>query len=389
MYDKTPGQILEYHRSMLADTTRTARLAQAIAQVVAPGDVVLDLGCGTGILAFLACRAGAARVYAIEMGPVIEIARTLCRDNGLQDRIVFFEELSTRVSLPQPVDVIVTETIGNFGVDEGILGSLIDARTRFLKPGGQIIPRTLELWAAPVELPGVYQGLDLWMQDLHGLDFSAVRTLAVNNLHWVDLPVESLLSAPCRLQHMDLAAVTASDLRGQASFTAARAGTMHGLAGWFASELAAGTALTNAPPAEVPNWRQAFLPLRQPVQLFAGDQVTIDVRASANGGLWRWRVTCIRPGTEGMPDTTIAAFDQSTLFGQLLSRNALHKRGTNYVPDLSEKGRADLAILQAMNGTQTVADIARWFMQTFPNRFADERAALEHVRNLSQKYSQP
>lgn len=382
MYDKTPGQIIEYHRSMLADTTRTERYAQAIAQVVKPGDVVLDLGCGTGILSFFACRAGASRVYAIEMGPVIEIARTLCRDNGLQDRIVFFEDLSTRIQLPQPVDVIVTETIGNFGLDEGILGSLIDVRTRFLKPGGQIIPRTLALWAVPVELPQIYQSLEIWTDDLYGLDSTAVRSLASNNLHWVDLPVESLLGEPRLLNHLELATVVSPDVRGQAVFTVTRDGTLHGIAGWFVSQVAIDVSLTNAPPMEAPSWRQAFFPLPRPIQLRAADQARVDLRSAANGGLWRWQVRCTRPGAG-----EIAAFDQSTLFGQLLAREALHKRASSHVPALGDKGRADLAILQSMNGTQTVAEIARQVKQTFPGLFADERAALEHVRSLSQKYS--
>lgn len=67
-----------------------------------PGDVVLDLGCGTGILGLLACRAGAARVYAVDEGKVIAIAKALARANGVADRITFIEGHSTRISLSEP-----------------------------------------------------------------------------------------------------------------------------------------------------------------------------------------------------------------------------------------------------------------------------------------------
>ena len=92
MYDKSPGKILEFHRSMLADEERTGRFRQAIAAVVKPGDEVLDLGCGTGILSFFACRAGARRVYAIEHGSVIEIAKQVCRHIGLDEQVGSIEE---------------------------------------------------------------------------------------------------------------------------------------------------------------------------------------------------------------------------------------------------------------------------------------------------------
>ena len=124
---------INYHLSMLVDDVRTSSYRQAISQVVRKGDVVVDVGCGSGILAFLACWAGARHVYAIESEPVIEIAKLVAAKNGLQDRITFFNDVSFKVDLPEQADVIVSETMGTFGFEEGILGSLTDARDRFLK----------------------------------------------------------------------------------------------------------------------------------------------------------------------------------------------------------------------------------------------------------------
>ena len=87
MLGDDPAQTVRYHRFLLGGTrTRLESYQQAIGQEVKPGDVVLDLGSGTGILAFLASRAGARKVYAIEMGEVAEVARLLCSENGTEDR---------------------------------------------------------------------------------------------------------------------------------------------------------------------------------------------------------------------------------------------------------------------------------------------------------------
>lgn len=153
MYDQSALRTLDYHRSMLADRERTRRLEQAIRETVKAGDVVLDLGCGSGILSCFACRAGARRVYAIEAAPVMVLAQQVCRANGVADRVVFTNAMSIQAALAEPVDVLVTETIGNIGLDEGILGWVLDARSRFLKPGGIVIPHALELLVSPVELP--------------------------------------------------------------------------------------------------------------------------------------------------------------------------------------------------------------------------------------------
>src|SRR5687767_13729762 len=69
--------------AMLLDRVRVDAYARAIAATVRPGDVVLDIGIGTGVLAILAARAGARRVYAIERSGAIEQYKHHVADNGL------------------------------------------------------------------------------------------------------------------------------------------------------------------------------------------------------------------------------------------------------------------------------------------------------------------
>ena len=99
----------------LTDEVRLSAYQRPINATVRPGDVVLDLGSGTGILGLFACRAGAAHVYSIEVGSIIGLAREICRVNGFLDRVTYMRGLSTELELSRKVDVVVADEIGNLG----------------------------------------------------------------------------------------------------------------------------------------------------------------------------------------------------------------------------------------------------------------------------------
>lgn len=132
--------MIDYHRGLIADRARTDALRDAILRVVKPGNVVLDLGAGSGILSFFACEAGAARVFAVDRGHAADVAALLVRQNGLGERITVIHGLAAETELPVKADVLITETLGAFALEEGILGIVLDARRRLLRPGASIIP---------------------------------------------------------------------------------------------------------------------------------------------------------------------------------------------------------------------------------------------------------
>lgn len=138
---------------MLNDSVRTLGFLDAVAEVVRPGDVVVDVGTGTGILAAAAVRAGASRVYAIEAGAIARSARRFFEVNGLADRITLIENWSTHVSLPERADVLVSEIIGDDPLEESVLEFMADACSRFLRAGGRTVPSGLRLFGIPVSLP--------------------------------------------------------------------------------------------------------------------------------------------------------------------------------------------------------------------------------------------
>ena len=138
---------------MICDRVRTDGFRRAIESVVRPGDVVLDVGAGTGILSLFAARAGAARVYAVERTTVAVMAQELAAANGAADTVRVIHGDIMDIELPERVDVIVSEWLGGFGIDEGMLAPVVAARDRWLKPGGVMIPSSVTAWAGLVSRP--------------------------------------------------------------------------------------------------------------------------------------------------------------------------------------------------------------------------------------------
>ena len=138
---------------MIKDRVRMDTYLQALKQHIFPGAVVLDIGTGTGIHALMACQLGAEKVYAIEPADAIELARQIAAVNGYSDRIAFFQDLSTNIDLPEPVDVIVSDLHGVLPWFFQHIPSIVDARQRFLKPGGVLLPQGSKVWGAIVEAP--------------------------------------------------------------------------------------------------------------------------------------------------------------------------------------------------------------------------------------------
>src|SRR5579862_3570417 len=129
---------LSVHRWMLRDSLRNEAYRRAIAHIVRPGHVVLDMGACTGILSIFAASAGARKVYAVERTEVAGVARRVIERNGQTERIEVLQSDLEDVALPEKVDVIVSEWMGGFGVDENVLAPLVMARDRWLKAGGTI-----------------------------------------------------------------------------------------------------------------------------------------------------------------------------------------------------------------------------------------------------------
>ena len=368
--------LLHYHASLLADVDRVDRLREAIHAVVRPGDVVVDVGTGTGLLAYFACQAGAARVFAIEEGPVVNLAREIAAVNGFDDRVEFFNDRSYRVELPERADVLISETLWNFGVGEGMVGFLADARRRFLKPGARAIPAGVDLHIAPVQVDRVYAMLHNRPPDRHGIDFSPIRHCQLNNVQMPHLHSDNFLAAPALLLSTELDESAATDFDAQVTTTITQTGMMHGICGWFRCRLTPTIALDNEPPSVTSSWAHAFFPLRKPLVVAPGDEVSMRIESSSDGSVWRWRTEARRAGV------TRAAYDQTSADGFPQTRPSGRDDATSG-PRATLDGEVVAWVLDAMDGSRSILELEAGALEQFGHRFTDPADALQLVRHTA------
>lgn len=302
--------MLREFRRYVGDTTRTERFAAAIAATVRDGDVVVDLGAGFGLLSLLAARSGARKVYAIEQGPYVPLGQAIARDNGLADRIVWIHGNSQHVVLPERADVVVSETIGQLGLEEFTVEYLWDARVRLLAPHGRIVPQGLALQLTPVELPGVRARLEAdfgegWAA-VAGFDLRRLRQAALDN---EVLPYlvhgfggsDRVLGPTVEVAAFALGESSTSRFSRTVTCVVEHAGLLDGLLGTFDVRLCPGIELSTRPGAPATHWQQVVLPVVPPRPVAAGDVVRLELGFHA-GGRWSYVLepcTAVTPAGTG------------------------------------------------------------------------------------------
>jgi len=375
--------LIEEHRHYLADAARISAFTAAIASVVKPGDVVLDLASGTGVLGLLACRAGAARVYAIDSGGLAPPARVIARDNGYDARVRVIRGFSQHVDLPERADVLVTDQIGYFGFDAGIVELVADARRRLLKPDARLVPSRIDLLVAPVEAPDVTEAIAFWSGRPAGFNMESLREGAASSAYPRMLAVDNLLGRPACGGSIDLAGDRVA-ISLSAEVAISRPGTLDGVGGWFAAPLSPGHTLSNSPlAANRIDRRGMVFPVGRPTAVTAGDRVSVEMRILPAQMVMSWAVKVFRGGASEPSDH----FAQSTLRGMLIDPEQLRRTRPDYVPGLTARGAARLSVLELCDGRRRLDAIEREVYDRHRALFSDPAAAAAFVADVVAGYS--
>ena len=297
----------EVHRTMIRDRVRTEAFRRAIAAIVRPGDIVLDVGAGSGILSVFAAQAGAARVYAVEETTIAVLAQELAAANGVAEIVQVIQGDVMAMEPPERVDVIVSEWLGGFGIDEGMLVPVIAARDRWLKPGGVMIPRAVTAWTALVHDRYLEEMVDFLRDNPYGLELEDLIEKTVNEISYSGsfrhLAAGDRRSEPGRLWTTDADLITLEQAQvphaAEVLLPIDDHGTANALALWFSAELAPDISISVGPGDPPTHWGMTTAPLRAPVELSPGMVARARVRTAPArpAGTWTsWAIAM--PGAD-------------------------------------------------------------------------------------------
>jgi len=376
---------LRDYGEMIADRERFEAYSKAIAKAVRPGDVVLEIGCGPGVFALLACQAGARKVYAIDSEEIVHFAREMAAANGLAERMEFVQGDSRKVQLPERVNVIVSDIRGSLPFFGHAIASIEDARQRLLAPGGRLIPQRDTLKAAVIDASEFYSKLVApWLKPSPGLHLSPAAPLLLNGSYSSHFNCEQLLTEAQTWAVLDYSAGAKECAAADLNFSVTRAGTGHGVCLWFETELIDGIGYSTGPGSQKTVYGQVLLPWLEAVPVRQGQKILVSLNANLVGEeyVWRWK-------TEICGDTNDPGrcFQQSTFQGANFTPQALRRRAADFVPSLSEDGQADRWLLQAMDGKTSLQQMAQAAAERFPKIFPRWQDALHRAAELAARFS--
>lgn len=255
---------LSNHEEMLNDHERVDFYHHGIHRHVGPDDAVVDVGTGSGLLAFFASRAGARTVYAIEHSDLIDVAEEIAAHNGITN-VAFVQANSREFTAPEPIDVLVHEQMGDELFNENMVQNLLDLRDRVLAPGGRILPAHFRLFVEPVVFHESFRVRRFWNTDLpDGIDLSSMRASALAHdsgrmeVLWIRPgSVASTVGTPEPVLEFDLHTLESADALARihdVERTATEDAIVDGYGVWFEAAFDEETTLTTSPLAPVTSW---------------------------------------------------------------------------------------------------------------------------------------
>ncbi len=385
MYDLTD------YADMIADRVRMDAYALALKAAIKPDSVVLDIGTGPGIHALLAAKFGARKVYAIEPNDVVHLAREVASVNGFGDRIDFYQDLSTNVTLPEQADIIISDMRGSLPLYGKHIPTIVDARERHLAKGGLLIPGRDVVWTALVDSRAAYKDMISPWSKPYALSMEPIKRTTLNS--WSSavpdrIRARHLLTEPHIWTTLDYFSIKDPNVSNSGIVQrATRDGKAYGWLIWFDTELIPDIGFSNGPDVEkiAEVYGRGFFPLLEPISIAEGDTVNLSLHAELLGDEYEWRWhTCVQ--SQDDPDVIKADFEQSTTIAKAYENKLIAAHISNEQPGLGTDGEVAMFILEKLDGETSVGHIAQQVCRAFPDRFSEPSKALFFVHDLTQQF---
>lgn len=267
------------HYDMLSDKVRTETYRDAILnnKETFKGKVVLDLGCGTGILSMFSATAGAKKVYALDQSEIIYHAIDIVRENNLQETITLVKGRLEDTKLNEKVDIIVSEWMGYFLLFEGMLDSVIYARDHCLKPSGLLLPNRCNMSiVANGDVDTHKKLIDYW-SDVYGYKMNCMKSEVVREASIDVVGSKYILSEPSVIKDIDINTcnIDVMDFTSEFKLPIVKDGTLTSFVGYFDTffELPNATEFSTGPHKTPTHWKQTVFYLRDCKEVKEGDVI--------------------------------------------------------------------------------------------------------------------
>jgi protein arginine N-methyltransferase 1 len=275
------------HEEMLKDTVRTKGYQNAIMRNghLFKDKIVLDVGCGTGILSMFAAKAGAKLVIGVDMSAIAEQAKVIVKANNMDSKVKIVRGKIEEVDLTPyckhgEVDIIISEWMGYALLYESMLDSVLIARDTWLRKDGKglIFPDRASIYLVAIE-DGDYKDekIKFW-DDVYGFDFSCIKDLALNEPLVDTVDAKQIMCAePCKILDVDITKVTREELNFTSSFslTAGRNDYVHGFLLYFDVTFPGHKPMgfSTSPASQYTHWKQTTFYLREDLTMCEGETV--------------------------------------------------------------------------------------------------------------------
>ncbi|EST09336.1 Ribosomal L11 methyltransferase, PrmA [Kalmanozyma brasiliensis GHG001] len=233
------------HQTMITDSARTLSYAQFLLHPsnshLIRGKVVMDVGCGTGILSLFAARAGAKQVIAIDASAIVERARENVEANGFGHVVKVhrgkLEDFTSELEAWEgKVDVLVSEWMGYFLLYENMLPSVLLARDRYLNPEtGVLAPNRMTMHLAAFSSSKLINDKLRFWDDVHGFNMTSMTTGLLDEAFVDVLDKDDVVSDSYVFADLDLPRLPVKQPEPESSFelTISADGSVHGFISWF------------------------------------------------------------------------------------------------------------------------------------------------------------